>query len=255
MARTGWRSGVAAAAAGLLLGGAVYLSYGLVLGGLLAAAVLVRPSAGRRLRVAGAAGGRRARRGERAGWRMGPGHRSGPVARGSGSPRRVRRLVVAAFTLAGFSWLDGYAKVRVIYAASIAAARPYSYFVWANLAAVAFAIGPAGVAGLRRVVTRPGRPYLVVVAAVAAMLLADLSGMSKAEVERIWLPFAVWTCLACAELPRPRSVARRAGRPGAAGEPPAAHRVVSSSAPMSRTARAVPTTEPETLDRPPARRL
>ena len=36
------------------------------------------------------------------------------------------------------------------------------------------------------------------------MLLADLSGMSKAEVERIWLPFAVWTCLACAELPRPR---------------------------------------------------
>jgi methylthioxylose transferase len=113
-------------------------------------------------------------------------------------------LVVAAFTLAGFSWLDGYAKVRVIYAASIAAARPYSYFVWANLAAVAFAIGPAGIAGLRRVVTRPVGPYLVVVAAVAAMLLADLSGMSKAEVERIWLPFAVWTCLACAELPRPR---------------------------------------------------
>jgi hypothetical protein len=112
--------------------------------------------------------------------------------------------VVAAFTLAGFSWLDGYAKVRVIYAASIAAARPYPYFVWANLAAVAFAIGPAGIAGLRRVVTRPVGPYLVVVAAVAAMLLADLSGMSKAEVERIWLPFSVWTCLACAELPHPR---------------------------------------------------
>ncbi len=36
------------------------------------------------------------------------------------------------------------------------------------------------------------------------MLVADLSGMSKAEVERIWLPFAVWTCLACAELPHPR---------------------------------------------------
>ena len=28
--------------------------------------------------------------------------------------------------------------------------------------------------------------------------------MSKAEVERIWLPFSVWTCLACAELPHPR---------------------------------------------------
>ena len=104
-------------------------------------------------------------------------------------------LVVAAFTLAGFSWLDGYAKVRVIYAASIAAARPYSYFVWANLAAVAFAIGPAGIAGLRRVVTRPVGPYLVVVAAVAAMLLADLSGHVEgrgradlAAVRRVDLP-------------------------------------------------------------------
>jgi methylthioxylose transferase len=113
-------------------------------------------------------------------------------------------VVVAAFALAGFSWLDGYAKVRVIYAASIAAARPYPYFMWANLAAVAFAIGPAGVASLRRVATRPVGPHLIVVAAVVAMLLADLSGMSKAEVERIWLPFSVWTCLACAELPHPR---------------------------------------------------
>ena len=168
--RSGRRAVIAAAAAGLLLGGAVYLSYGLVLGGLLAAAVLARR------------------------WRWpAVGFAAAGVA-----------VVVAAFTLAGFSWLDGYAKVRVIYAASVAAARPYSYFVWANLAAVAFAIGPAGVAGLRRIATRAVGPYLVVAAAVAAMLVADLSGMSKAEVERIWLPFAVWTCLACAELPRPR---------------------------------------------------
>jgi hypothetical protein len=204
VAQTGWRSGVAAAAAGLLLGATVYLSYGLVLGGLLAAAVLVRPSAGR-LRVATAAGGRRVpaglRRGAGGGWGLGIDRARW---RALGFAAAGAAAVVAAFTLAGFSWLDGYAKVRVIYAASIAAARPYSYFGWANLAAVAFAIGPAGIAGLRRVVTRPVGPYLVVVAAVAAMLLADLSGMSKAEVERIWLPFAVWTCLACAELPRPR---------------------------------------------------
>ena len=127
-ARTGWRSGVAAAAAGLLIGGTVYLSYGLVLGGLLAAAVLVRPGAGRRLRVAtaGSRCGSDGRWGlgiDRARWRA-----LGFAAAGAAA-------VVAAFTLAGFSWLDGYAKVRVIYAASIAAARPYSYFVWANLAA------------------------------------------------------------------------------------------------------------------------
>jgi len=163
-----------------------------VLGGLLAAAALVRPSAGR-LHLA------------TAGLPRGPGPGSDRARwRALGFAAAGAAVVVAAFTLAGFSWLDGYAKVRVIYAASVAAARPYSYFVWANLAAVVFAIGPAGVAGLRRIATRPVGPYLVVAAAVAAMLVADLSGMSKAEVERIWLPFAVWTCLACAELPRPR---------------------------------------------------
>ncbi len=43
----------------------------------------------------------------------------------------------------------------------------------------------------------------------AAILLADLSGMSKAEVERIWLPFAVWLVVPCALLPRARCVAGR----------------------------------------------
>jgi hypothetical protein len=41
-------------------------------------------------------------------------------------------------------------------------------------------------------------------AALAAVLVADVSGMSKAEVERIWLPFAVWLAGPCALLPRTR---------------------------------------------------
>ncbi len=213
VSRTGWRSAVAASTAGLLLGGTAYLSYGLVLGGLLAVAALLGTGAcGRRggLGSAVAAPLRRRRRfavaaGSGRGAVPGGGLRiDGGRWRTAGFAAAGVTLVVAAFTLAGFSWLDGYAKVRVIYAASIAAARPYPYFVWANLAAVAFTIGPAGIAGLRRVATRPVGPSLVVVAAAAAMLLADLSGMSKAEVERIWLPFAVWTCLACAELPHTR---------------------------------------------------
>ncbi|MGW1599301.1 hypothetical protein ACWCQG_37225, partial [Streptomyces sp. NPDC002343] len=48
------------------------------------------------------------------------------------------------------------------------------------------------------------RLALVVAAALAALLAADLSGMSKAETERIWLPFAMWLIAACAFLPRPR---------------------------------------------------
>ena len=33
------------------------------------------------------------------------------------------------------------------------------------------------------------------------VLLADVSQMSKAEVERIWLPFVPWLLVACALLP------------------------------------------------------
>jgi hypothetical protein len=38
-------------------------------------------------------------------------------------------------------------------------------------------------------------------AGVAMVLLADLSQMSRAEVERIWLPFLPWVLVACALLP------------------------------------------------------
>jgi hypothetical protein len=34
-----------------------------------------------------------------------------------------------------------------------------------------------------------------------AVLVADLSGLSKAEVERIWLPFAVWLTAGTGLLP------------------------------------------------------
>ena len=37
--------------------------------------------------------------------------------------------------------------------------------------------------------------------AAAAIVAADLSGLSKAEVERIWLPFAVWLPAAAVLLP------------------------------------------------------
>ncbi|MFJ7301916.1 hypothetical protein [Streptomyces sp. NPDC099088] len=49
------------------------------------------------------------------------------------------------------------------------------------------------------------RLAVLVVAASIALLAADLSGMSKAETERIWLPFVLWMLPACAFLPRPRA--------------------------------------------------
>ncbi|MGI5127922.1 hypothetical protein ACQEVB_14015 [Pseudonocardia sp. CA-107938] len=160
----------AALAGGVLLGWCLYLSYGLALAVLFPLAVLLATRNVRALLLAslGAA------------------------------------AVVAAFTAAGFWWFTGFAHVRVIYAASIAATRPYSYFVWANLAAVAIAAGPAVVVALRRLPLLPRPALLLTGAALACIALADLSGMSKAEVERIWLPFVVWLVVPCALLPRAR---------------------------------------------------
>jgi hypothetical protein len=115
--------------------------------------------------------------------------------------------VAAAFLAAGFWWLEGYRQVTIRYyqPGEYGMVRPYSYWVWADLACLAIVLGPAGVAGLRRVFTpgqhQPHALLLLCAAAGLAVLLADLSGLSKAEVERIWLPFAVWLLPAAALLP------------------------------------------------------
>jgi hypothetical protein len=109
-------------------------------------------------------------------------------------------VVVGGFALAGFWWLDGYHLVLVRYGQSVATFRPYGYWVWANLACLVLVIGPGAVAGLRRTVRR-SRISVVVGAAALAVLVADLSGLSKAEVERIWLPVAVWLVAGVALLP------------------------------------------------------
>nr|MDQ3765651.1 hypothetical protein [Actinomycetota bacterium] len=152
---------------------ALYLSYGLVLAGLFPLAVAITARRVAPLLVAGA----------------------GVAA------------VVAAFAAAGFWWLDGYQQVTIRYyqPGEYGLERPYGYWVWANLACLAVVLGPAGAAVLRRVFT-PGRgqPKALVLlcgAAALAVLIADLSGLSKAEVERIWLPFAVWLVAATALLP------------------------------------------------------
>jgi len=96
----------------------------------------------------------------------------------------------AAFAAAGFVWWQGLAATRVQYAESIARFRPGSYFLVANLAALAIAVGPVTWVGLTRL--RDRRLWLMAGAALAAVVLADLSGLSKGEVERIWLPFMPW---------------------------------------------------------------
>ncbi|MGP3972158.1 hypothetical protein [Streptomyces sp. 6N223] len=159
---------LAALGSGLLFGLLLYLSYGLVLLGIPALAVLLLTRT----------------------WRPLPYALAGIAA------------WVAAFTAAGFWWYDGYVLLVDRYYAGAGGFRPYEYYVWANLAVQALSGGLATAAALgRAAVTRRGTLVLLVGAALAAMLVADLSGMSKAETERIWLPFVVWLIPATALLP------------------------------------------------------
>ncbi len=105
----------------------------------------------------------------------------------------VTLLVITA--VSGFAWWDGAAATKERYYAGVGGIRPYDFFLLADLAAFAIMIGPAAVAGLGH---RPRTRAFgaVVLGAVGAVLLADLSGLSKAEIERIWIPFVPWVVLA-----------------------------------------------------------
>ncbi|UPK76676.1 hypothetical protein MU582_08575 [Nocardioidaceae bacterium SCSIO 66511] len=156
--------------AGVLLGYCVYLSYGLVLLGLLAVAILIAAGTVRAL----------------------PWACAGALA------------VAAAFTLAGFAWWDAYPVLHERYYDGVASRRQYGYWVWANLAAWTFTAGLATWAaiptGLERL--RERNPVAVLgCASLLCIVVATLSGMSKAEVERIWMPFTLWALLLPALLP------------------------------------------------------
>lgn len=111
--------------------------------------------------------------------------------------------VVLAPALLGFRWWDGLSQTLLRYADGAGGYRPYSYFLVADLALVAIAVGPAAVAALGSL-RRDDRLAWLVGAAVAGLLVADLTGDSKGEVERIWLFFTPWVALGAARLPRPR---------------------------------------------------
>ncbi|SDY14674.1 hypothetical protein SAMN05444365_101831 [Micromonospora pattaloongensis] len=181
-ARSGGRGLPAALAGGILLGAGLFLSYGLTLMAplALATALVLR-------RVA-------------------------PLLTGAAGVLAV----VAAFDAAGFRWSEGYRLVVHRYYQGIAHERPYAYWAWANLACLVLAAGPVVAPVLRRVL-RTLRPparsiaarlrtpaVALPLAAAVAIAAADLSGLSKAEVERIWLPFAVWLLAGAALLPPDR---------------------------------------------------
>jgi methylthioxylose transferase len=154
--RHGRRSDAYALAGGLLFGAAAFLSYGLVLLAVVPAAV---------------AGHRR--------W-----FRPLALAAIGATP------VFLVFFAAGFWWVAGLLATRQQYFAGVGSRRPYLDFLVANAACLAIVVGPAVAVALTRV--RDRRLWLLVGGTLVVLGAAMISGMSKGEVERIWLPFAIW---------------------------------------------------------------
>ncbi len=167
--------------AGLLLGACVEMSYGLPLLGFLGLGVLIAARSYRPL-----------------GWTV-----AGAL------------VVFGAFWIAGFSLWDAYPALRQRYLAGIAGTRPAAYWLWGDLAALCFSAGPIlgscvacwlrtahrGATSFRNSLTDHRVVTVLGGAALLSIVAADLSLMSKGEVERIWLPFVPWLLILCSLLP------------------------------------------------------
>ncbi|QWC84939.1 hypothetical protein KLP28_15550 [Nocardioidaceae bacterium] len=191
-------------AAGLVLGSAVMMSYGAVLLGLVALAVLLAV---------------------RSWWPL-------PLA-------ALAACVPTLLVLAPFGWhfFPAYFALEDRYWNGIAGMRPPAYWVWGNGGALLLSAGPALAAALAVLVVvlrsrrrsrgrwadllddgsdlavvvggpladaqvRTRAAVLLPLGGLACVLVADLSLMSLSEVERIWLPFMPWMLLAAAHVPR-----------------------------------------------------
>jgi hypothetical protein len=105
--------------------------------------------------------------------------------------------VLVALVPFGFWWFDGLAATKREYEV-LDIDRPYPAFLLINAGAWALALGPATAAGLARLRAVPARA--LVFGGVLAAAVANLSGLSEGEVERIWLPFGLWVLPAGAAL-------------------------------------------------------
>lgn len=163
-------------AGGLLTGALPYLSYGLLpLGAVLVAAVVLAV-------------------------RAGPRGRPQPWTGAMLAALVAGLLAVGVLmTLGGFWWPDGVAATGQVWEDGQARFRPYGYAFLADFAVLAVLVGPATAAG---VVRRPRTvPAVLAGAGLLGVLSLALSGVTRLEVERIWLPYAPWMVTVCAALP------------------------------------------------------
>ncbi len=160
----GRRADVLAGSAGVVLGIGLHLSYGITpLGAVVLAVALCRRA-----------------------WRV-----TAVAAAGLA-------VVFATSAASGFWWFDGLAATRELYFEGVASRRPYLEFLLIDVAAFCLVVGPAVAVGLGRL--RDRGTWILCGGAAFALTAAALSGLSRGETERIWLPFAPWIVLATCAL-------------------------------------------------------
>jgi methylthioxylose transferase len=102
----------------------------------------------------------------------------------------------------GFSWTDGLSAAGADVAGRYGGHRAWLAWAPLDLVVLTVAAGPVVVRAARRVRLTPGWPFLA--GAVPAVALGILTGLSRGEVERSWLPFFPWLLVpALAPSPRP----------------------------------------------------
>jgi methylthioxylose transferase len=123
--------------------------------------------------------------------------------------RMWRPLVIAAGVAGGllallvplgYGYVAGYFATKHAYD-TFGLDRPATYFLVNNVAAWCLTIGPATAVAI--VWLRDRRLWVLVGGSLGAVIAADLSGLSKGEVERIWLPFTLWVLAAGAVFGEP----------------------------------------------------
>ena len=109
-------------------------------------------------------------------------------------------------SLAGFNWTDGLDAAQEDFSARIGPHRSWAWWIVLDLLVLLIAAGPTIIPALRKLRRTPGWPF--VVGAGLAVLFALVTGLSRGEVERSWLPYIPWL-LVPAVAPE-----RRPDRPG-----------------------------------------
>lgn len=105
-------------------------------------------------------------------------------------------LAVAAL---GFWYLDGARLTHTYFYGGWGGSRSHMYWLLGNFAAVALATGPAVARSTQHAIAAPKcRSSWVVFSAIAALAALTVLGVTKGEVERIWLPFMPWILLCAA---------------------------------------------------------